>query len=401
MGYPGRKQKRGNRLTWIVSLLLLLLAGIAALFLGHVRTMLPVEQAAFRWAYGDTRFGQVTAFFPVHNGLTQAHVHGMMGGIQGGLAQEGFEPAEEGQGGDFTYAYSAQGVLQVSTRDRGPVSVYTTFVGGNFFHFQTVQLISGGHLPQESTNRDLALIDEELAWQLFGAIHLVGDFHEIQEEDEVFIPQVYIQGRPFIVVGVYRPPGDFASRAAYGTGPHMFLFYDAPLEIDPLPITALQVVMPNPVSGFAKSFFEEALEEGNVPEDDFVLVNNSERFRLGALFQVLGDYGSRSMYRAGLNLPYWENAARMAEDYGALALLLLLIFLIFPVIRGLLWVIRRWRQRKWRLFAMTRRKLEERTEERKEQAWRVSGPEAAFSEETQDGTYDLEEIIRSVRESEE
>ena len=381
--------------------LLLLLAGALLLFFRHVTGMLPTEQAALRWAYGEARYGQVTAFFPVHNGLSQMQAQGIFSGIQGSLAQEGFQIEQGGQGGDFVYAYSAQGVLEVASRDRGATFAYATFVGGNFFHFQPVQLISGSHLPQDDVNRDMVLIDENLAWRLFGSVHLIADIGDLPEgEVQDFVPEVFIEGMPYVVVGVFRPPGDFASRAAYGDGMHIILYYDAPGLLEPPPITSLQAVLPNPVGGFAEGIFAEAIEGGEITEDCFVLVNNAERYRLRDLFRVMGDFGSRSMYRTGLSLPYWENAARLTEDYAALALLLMLLLFLLLFIQGLVSGIRRFRRRKWRLFATLSRKVGDRAEERKERAHYGARYADTHGDDEDDARYDVEDIIRFVRESE-
>ncbi len=40
------------------------------------------------------------------------------------------------------------------------------------------------------------------------------------------------------------------------------------------------------------------------------------------IFKVVGDFGKRSMNTEGVVYPYWENAARLLEDYMALTLIL-------------------------------------------------------------------------------
>jgi len=374
----------------VVCSLLLLCAVVCFFFLRHVTQMLPSEQAAARWGSDVGRFAQVTAFLPEHEGLSPGVAAGIPMAIHGAMREQGLT-AHVPEGG-FSYAYAASPVpLEVSSRDRGPIQVFATGVGGNFFLFHSVQLLSGAFLPAESVNRDYVLIDETLAWNLFGAVDVAGM--------EVFINQT-----PYLISGVYRPNTDFASRASYGDRPHMFFFYDAPGLFGGGLITMVTAVLPNPLTGLAEGMFREAVddlgpEEGS--EDSFVFVENTGRYRISALFRVIRDFGTRSMYQTGLRLPYWENAARMAEDFAALALVLFVLLLLFPLFCGIHLLVWLWRRRKWRARDGLVR-LEQMREARREEKWRQEQEaEDPVYEIDVDQEYDLEDIIRSVRESEE
>lgn len=169
----------------------------------------------------------------------------------------------------------------------------------------------------------------------------------------------------------------------------MFLYHDAMAAIlGHVPITTVEAVLPNPISGIAEEILSDALEGVNVDEDGFTLVNNTNRYNLLSLLDVIRNYGQRSMYRTGLRLPHWENAARMAEDFAALALILLLILLVYPVTlvaRVIRW---RWRRRKWKLET-ARQKLVDLREQRREAEWQSTHQ------------FQVDEIIREVQEREE
>jgi len=263
-------------------------------------------------------------------------------------------------------------------------------VGGNFFLFHPVELISGAHLPEESLNRDLVLIDMHLAWQLFGAVDVAG-------------MELFFDGVPHLIVGVYRPADNFASRAAGGDLPHMFLYYDtmASLTGRGAPITTIHAVLPNPLLGLAEEVFTDALEAGNIPEDGFWMVNNTSRYTLGALIGVIRGFGTRAMYQTGIRLPYWENAARMTEDIAALLLVFTVLLLIYPLIVGIRLLIWAWRRRRWRLRDVAKR-IEAERERKREEEWLKSGQarESPVRDKI-DPQFDVDEIIRSVRESEE
>jgi len=366
-----------------ICVLLLLLAGGLALFFRHTTGMLTSQQAAGRWGGDVGRFAQVTVFLPEYAGLSQGIVDGLISNTWGALITEGLQP--DTPAGTPTFAYSAEGLLEgVSSPYRGPVNVYATGVGGNFFLFHPVPLLSGAYLPYESINRDMIVIGETLAWQLFGATDVAG-------------MELIIGGLPFVISGVYRPLQNFASRAAYGESFHLFLYYSAMADVlGWAPITTVEAVLPNPISGVAEDIFESALEAVNVDEDDFILVNNTDRYTVFALWDVFRDFGQRSMYRTGLRLPHWENAARMVEDFAALSLVLILLLLLYPFSQAMRLLWGRWRRRKWRLQT-ARNTLDKLREQRREAEWKNT--RALAHEEMQ--PLNVDEIIRQVRESEE
>ena len=379
-GLTQMKKQRGRV---AVCGLLLLLALITSLFLRHVTTMLSSEQAAERWGGDAGSFAQISAYFPEHESLGPSASRDLPLAFARAIQEQGLNPLEPDASFAYAYATSAQ-LVRVASRDRGPIEVFATGVGGNFFLFQSVQLISGSFLPMESLNRDYVLIDQNLAWQLFGAVDVTG-------------MELIIDGRPYIITGIYLPPSDFASSAAYGDRAHMFLFHDVVQTLSPgAGITSVQAVLPNPLTGLGEEIFRDAMDTANVNEDAFTLVNNSRRYTFLALVGVIREFGLRSMVQIGLRLPYWENAARISEDFAAASVLLLILLLLYPI-----WCVIRiihffWKRRKWRTRMVWDKAMEKR-EEHREEKWRNQ----QLDEIELDEAYDLEEIIRSVRESEE
>ena len=73
------------------------------------------------------------------------------------------------------------------------------------------------------------------------------------------------------------------------------------------------------------------VQEAFPPEENDV-VENSSRYSLGHLLSVIGSFGDRSMRVNGVIYPYWENAARMAESYAALLLILGTLFGLMPAV---------------------------------------------------------------------
>ena len=122
--------------------------------------------------------------------------------------------------------------------------------------------------------------------------------------------------------------------------------------------------MPNTITSFAKNMMQE-----HFPVKDGIVVENSSRYSLENLLNVIGDFGKRSMGLNGIIYPYWENAVRLTEDYAALLLVLTVLFALMPVISVTVLVVRTgktgWRKGKH----IMKNNVESAVERHREQKW--------------------------------
>ena len=86
------------------------------------------------------------------------------------------------------------------------------------------------------------------------------------------------------------------------------------------------------------------------------MVVNSERYEVGKLWKILTHFGERSVISGGYDLPYWENAARMTEDWLALRFLLCLLLPLFPAVLVIIYIVKQGR----RLSAFLKKKWKQR-----------------------------------------
>ena len=157
----------------------------------------------------------------------------------------------------------------------GKVSVYSGYgsgnvsalaVGGSYFDFHPITLLSGSYIGENDLMKDRVLLDEEVAWLLYGGTDLQG-------------MSLSINNKNFYVAGVIRREEDFADKRAYSDGMGLYMSYDAYSELFPeAGITCYEVVMPQPVKNFARTAMEE-LFKGT----DKAIIDNTSRFGLPAL----------------------------------------------------------------------------------------------------------------------
>ena len=355
--------------------LVLLLAALGC-FLGihRLSRLLPSQLEAERWRGGsDIEYVQVSCFIPVDETVTLSQI----GAFREAMATKLHEAALDVDTDDALTAdaWSCSAKVSVSSA-LGKGDVYATAVGGEFFSFHPITLISGSYIAAADLMQDRALLDEETAWLLFGGTDIQGMTFKIN-------------GVPFVVAGVIEREQDFATKRAYTDGMGIFISYDAWLTLNSAStgsdgaaagdgtaaaaasaasastgIQCYEVVLPNPVKNFAVGVVQEKFPIGRGE-----IINNTERFKTENLWKLIKGFGTRSMQTRGVIYPYWENAARGVEDRAALLLLIGAAALVLPCVTALVYAVK--------YAVVGKRKLEEdvlpRWRDDAEEAIRVQG----------------------------
>jgi hypothetical protein len=243
-------------------------------------------------------------------------------------------------------------------------------------------LRDGSYLSRDDLMKDRVLIDEALAWRLFGATGLTGFEVRMQGKvnDKTF-------DQIFIIAGVISRDNDFASLRTHTDEFGLFMDYNALMALTDgeVEISTYELVMPDPISGFAYNSFSEAISDQRVH-----IVENSTRFSLGNSFSLLGSFGQHSIRNDNIALPYWENAARIVEDWLALLLALSIIFIIFPVVCAVIYTVKTIRFGVWHIKNVIRKSINERDKRAYDKYVKEHGNEPQIYDE-KDVNYDVYE----------
>ena len=278
-----------------------------------IKKTLRSQQAAPEWAgQSGERFAQVSAFLPQGASFNENSIRSMRESIDRALLEASLEATANRS--LYVDAWSALGTASV-TGERGTAQAQVIGVGGDFFLFHPLFIRDGSYIYPNDLMKDRVVLDEELAWRLFGSVYLEG-------------MQITINSVPYYIAGVVAREKDFASSKAYTAGAGMFMSYEALSELQgrPAEITCYEIVMPDPITGFALKAFTD-----NFPYKD-AIVENSDRYAPSKIVDRIKNFGERSMRMDGMIYPYWENAARYTEDWLGLLLALTFLFAIFPAI---------------------------------------------------------------------
>ena len=347
---------------WFMTVLIvvLLLASAASVIgLRIVSHTLESMTAADRFrGSGETRFAQLGCFLPVGQGKTEEDILKFRQTLDAKLVEQSLEAPENGT--LYLDAYCGTATVTAVGNNGASASVGAVGVGGDFFYFHPLPLRSGSYIQGGDLMDDLVVLDEETAWKLFGGTNLTG-------------MDMTINGQPFVVSGVIAREDDFATAKAYSGDSGIFMSYSAMSRLlENTAVSCYELVMPDPISGFAKNLVRE-----NFPIGNGDIVENSSRYTLGHLWEVIQDFGGRSMRTNGVMYPYWENAARLTEDYAAALLVLVVLFAFYPACFALVHlirlVIRTYRLAKARIPEKVEAAVEKRREERLENEFKNKG----------------------------
>lgn len=320
------KVSRAKKIWFAVCALLLLAAAGCGAALRVISGRLLSQQEAERWRGENERdYRQVSSFMPQDASVGLKEIYAFRYAVLDDLTAAGIEWKEDVY--PFIDAWSSEGKMTV-TGDQGTTEAPVLAVGGQFFEFHPLRLLSGSYIAEGDLSPDRILLDSELAWELFGGTELTG-------------MRVQVNGAEFVVGGVVERERDSASRRAYTGEKGFFMSYDAfrtIMERDR--IDCYEIVLPEPVRGYAAQLVADRF-----PNKEGMTVVNTGRFGFERLLHLARDLPERAAHGSTVRYPYWENAARIAENecavlavgtlsLGLPAAVTLLIVMIRLLVRG-------------------------------------------------------------------
>lgn len=328
-----------DHIRFLVCLLFCLLMAVVLTIVGNTLVGKQYsQQEAERWAANDIRYHQVSAFMQSDSQITKDMISEVRSTLQSKLTDASItEEAVSGRLWIDAYAAMHDSSIGKLT-DIGSASVDSVQiigVGGDFFQFHPLNMISGNVFSENDISKDRVVLDENTAWTLFGAYDIAGK-------------TVTIEGRQFVIAGVYKPSDNKYEKYARGNQSYLFMDYDTFQTLfEGTGITAYEAVLPNPVKGFAltalKTAFgedeETTLSDSSVSFSDKEYVDNTDRFSNLQLYKKIWNLPKLMMRGNAVAYPYWENAVRSIEMKAAFLLILRTLLLAFPVISLAIWLV--------------------------------------------------------------
>ena len=314
-----------KRAVWLCcSALMLVLALVCALMLVALAHRLDSQRVAEYWrGESGESFSQVSCFIPATSSVTRSEIYGFRYKVLEALRVSG--QAADGTDGLWVDAWSREGKVKL-TSSRASTDASAIAVGGDYFTFHRLHLLSGSYFRESDLMKDKVLLDEEMAWLLFGGTELEG-------------MAIRINGQSFLVGGVVEREQDAESRRAYTAGAGVYMSYDAYITLTGDDrVDCYELVMAESVDGYTRQ-----TAEASFPLKGGEVVVNTGRYSLPRTIAHIPQLSDRAIQSNGIRYPYWENAARIVEDRCAILLIAVAVLLLPPLITGIVYLVRLFR----------------------------------------------------------
>lgn len=247
--------------------------------------------AGSRWTNDGSPYATIALYTDTETAFDRAAIEGYAYAITNGLLAASIDSPEGGS--VWTYAYYGEESTNV-VGPKGSAAAELQYVGGSYFTFHPLDFLYGAPFSYDSTLPDGVVIDEDLAWRVFGSINVIG-------------MELTWNNRAFTVCGVVKAERDTeAYKKAYGTTGRMYMSYYG-FEMargSESNIIAFEVTIPNSVKSFAMNIFKGAV---TVNEDTMVVHENSERYSFVNRFKRIRELPYQGMRTERIIYPYYEN----------------------------------------------------------------------------------------------
>ncbi len=300
--------------------------------------------AAIRWKSDKQEFSYISVYISPEENWKENDRNTLISNLkmsfqQNSIINENRDDSNEGLVND---CFSCEGVMEF-TNGKNTATAKVTATGGDFFFFHQPVWLSGFAYSDNDVMKDRAIIDKELAWQLFGGENVTGmpfkingntyyvagvaDTSQLNEDKKAYgeISRAWLPYSAFCKE--YQGQEGTSNNADIATGSTMDT--DTEEKSNKLPITCYEIVLPDPVKEWASNLIETSL---NVKEHKMVAIENSKRTNFLYVMDNLKNFFYKTSSTQPVAYPYWENAAQARDTKREIYTAVLLITLIYPVI---------------------------------------------------------------------
>lgn len=292
----------------------IILIAIPLFIISFEKNSMTVQNTYLRWD-SKGKSSHISAFMSEEVNFDTDNVYELEEKIRNELLQSDVLNTKN-SGRSWTDCYSANGKVNIEYNG-STMEINAIGVGGDFFLFHPLQLLSGSYFSDENVMQDLVVIDEDIAWRMFGSSNVSGMMIEVN-------------GVRHIVAGVIKQAEGKLNKAAGNDKPTIYMSYNSLKQLkENVFITSYEIVMPNLTKDYAKNIIKENLD---IDSRYCEVVDNSERYSFIALYKIIKGFSVSSMKTNTVCYPYWENVARGKENICALWLLAETIIILVVLI---------------------------------------------------------------------
>lgn len=300
-----------KKIIFLLFCLVMIFAGVISY--GRITGGISMQSPEKRWSDDGSAYAHIAVYFPETQSITAEDVDFYRNSLNSYIKEDGVEIKEGSRA--YIDAYSAYGNAEISVTSRKTsCKTDVTYCGGDYFFFHPAEFLYGSGFGEDDTMQDKVVLDENAAWMLYGSSDICGKY-------------MMMGDKIFYICGVVK---------STAKNLRIYVPYNEN-DMEAKHITCYETVYPDLISGYAykkilslvepDSFFDEE-EAAGLDISGTDIVNITDRFSIGNIFKVIRSYGKRSMQTNGVIYPEWENECREAEDFCALAMVWIIIWII-------------------------------------------------------------------------
>ncbi len=319
------------------------------------------SNAAIRWKSDKQEFSYISVYMSPEENWKENDRNTLTSNLKMSFQQNSIinEDREDNNEGLIKDCFSCEGIMEF-TNGKNTATAKVTATGGDFFFFHQPVWLSGFAYSDNDVMKDRAIIDKELAWQLFGGENVAGmpfkingntyyvagvvDTSHLKEDKKAYgeINRAWLPYSAFCkeYQGNQASPGVTASNTDTGINNTSDTSTIPGTEetTNKIPITCYEIVLPNPVKEWALNLIQTSL---NSKDRKMVIIENSKRTNFLYVMDNLKNFFYKTSGTQPVAYPYWENAAKVRDTKREIYTGILLIALIYPLllfIRIITWI---------------------------------------------------------------
>ena len=188
---------------------------------------------------------------------------------------------------------------------------------GNFKVFHPFKYLSGGYLPETQVDANQVVINDVLAWKFFNSYDVVGY-------------KVEMFGEQFTICGVVSEPSDSLARTCGTYEPRAYMYFQKlekiySLQSSPeeegvlgnyeVAIQVYEALLPEAVTGVAKSDITNALPSYKASDPKMYIVSNTGRYNILSVWDFCVPLGEMGEKLSAYEFPYWEKTAQLTMQH--------------------------------------------------------------------------------------
>lgn len=322
------ERKRGYHIKWaLITLVILWIILVLCLSVKKEDRENVSQHIAERYLKGTT---QISVFLEERAQVSEWEIRGLLSCIYEQIQGEETILKEENKDA-LTYCYSSSREA-VASRKNKSISVSLYGVGGDFFAFHPFPLRCGGYLAEMEPGCEVetgkAVITTQTAFALCGSTDVAG-------------LRLLLNGKPFLVQGVIEvADAKTENQMLEEEKAGLWQIYISSADFKQLlekgqafSVTALEVLLPNPVKNYGNSLLQQSIQQEFVSMEKMEIVENSGRFSFFSLIQKVKEWKNYIVREDAITYPFWENAARVQEMQSVLKLLTALFLFVGMILR--------------------------------------------------------------------